>query len=285
MIFPTPNLSDATIGIQFKLIVWTTAIFISSNAFCSDAAPKLADVSADQERPTLKAKLIDYEIIREVPHSTNFFTQGLVFYNGELFESTGHYGRSKIIRYDKETLAPAVEKRLANKYFGEGAAAHQGVIYQLTWRAGTALAYDPKLFAEREGFSYEGEGWGLTSDTENLWMSDGSNQLRQITSGGEIIAVRDITFNGRALNRLNELEWINGKIFSNRWHDNRIYVVDPESGETSHYIDLTNIARPHLRKNREHVLNGVAWNPTTETLWVTGKNWPLLYELKLQNFD
>ena len=158
---------------------------------------------------------------------------------------------------------------------------HQGTIYQLTWQAETAFAYDPRRLALKEGFSYEGEGWGLTSDGDNLWMSNGSDKIHRINTSGEIQETIDITFNGVPLDRLNELEWIDGKIFANRWYDTLIYVIDTESGQVVSHLNLQELAAPEFIISIEHVLNGIAWKQETETLWVTGKNWQRLYELKL----
>jgi len=169
------------------------------------------------------------------------------------------------------------------KYFAEGATEHKGVIYQLTWRAGEAFAYSPERLAQQEGFTYEGQGWGLTSDTEHMWMSDGSDQLKKINSTGTTLSSVTVTHNGAPLDQLNELEWVNGKIFANRWHDDHIYVIDPTTGQVTHTLDLQKLAKPERSRYNENVLNGIAWHPKTQHFWITGKNWQNLYELNIED--
>lgn len=224
---------------------------------------------------------LDYEVLQQLPHSNQNFTQGLFFNEGQLYESTGHYGQSKLIRYDTDFHTPLVSRSVSAKYFAEGATAHNDTIYQLTWQAGTALAYEPRRLGKKEGFSYQGEGWGLTSDGEYLWLSDGSDQIDKLDTEGSVISSIRVTANGLPLDRLNELEWIDGKIFANRWYDNRIFVINPTSGEVTGYLDLQELAQPEVSRSRENALNGVAWNESTKSLWVTGKRWSTLYELKL----
>lgn len=228
---------------------------------------------------------LEFEILQQLPHSDNNFTQGLFFYEGSLYESTGHYGQSKLIRYKTDFHSELMARTVAPKYFAEGATEHNGTIYQLTWQAETALAYNPSRLSQEEGFTYEGEGWGLTSDGDVLWLSNGSDLLNKLDTDGEILASINVTFNGAPLNLLNELEWIDGNIFANRWYDNHVYVIDPETGRVTAHLDLQEIAAPELVLSAEHVLNGIAWNTETETLWVTGKNWQYLYELKLSEND
>ena len=243
-------------------------------------SPDLAD-----ETPFSGARSLSYEILNVLPHSTRHFTQGLFFHEEKLYESIGHYGQSALLRYSADMESIPLNRALSAKYFAEGATIHKGVIYQLTWRAGEAFAYLPKRLTKQEGFTYEGQGWGLTSDNEHLWMSDGSDQLKRIDTQGNILSTVNVTHNGNPLNRLNELEWVNGKIFANRWYDQRIYVINPTTGKVTHSLNLAALAQPELARSREHVLNGIAWQPETQTLWITGKNWQSLYELKIEAFE
>ena len=228
-----------------------------------------------------EAQALEFSVLQQLPHSQQNFTQGLFFYDGNLYESTGQYGRSKLIRYDKDFSTPLMARSVAAKYFAEGATAHNGVIYQLTWQAEIALAYEPRRLSKREGFSYQGQGWGLSSDGEHLWLSDGTSTLKKLGTDGAVLSSINISMNEVPLERLNELEWVNGKIYANRWYDNRIYVIEPSSGMVTHYLNLDSLAKPELADGQENVLNGIAWNPDTETLWITGKNWRYLFELKL----
>lgn len=244
-------------------------------------------LSSFSNNPVLsqESKALGFEILQQLPHSETNFTQGLFFYEDSLYESTGQYSKSKLIRYKDDLHSELIVKSVAPRYFAEGATDHQGTIYQLTWHAETAFAYDPRRLSEKDGFTYDGEGWGLTSDGEHLWISNGSNVINKLDTSGEVIETINVSFNGNPLDRLNELEWIDGKIFANRWYDNHIYVIDSESGAVLSHLDLQSIAAPELSVSGEHVLNGIAWNQKTETLWVTGKNWRNLYEIKLLQND
>ncbi len=223
---------------------------------------------------------LEYELVNTYNHNPGNWTQGLTFYQGNLYEGTGMTGDSRLIRYRSDFETPGYTRAMANRYFGEGISIHQNTLYQLTWKSGTAFAYDPNDLSRRGEFSYEGEGWGITSDGERMWISNGSSNLVQISTSGEILNHLPITLEGKPLNALNELEWIDGTIYANRWYDNNIYLIDPDNGEVTNYIDLDELSLPH-QSDRNKVLNGIAWNPDRQTLWVTGKYWDEMYELKL----
>lgn len=206
-----------------------------------------------------------------------------MFYEGDLYEGTGQRGDSRLIRYRDDFETPAYTRALPNRYFGEGIAVHQGLLYQLTWQAELGFIYDPNDLSPQGRFEYEGEGWGITSDGETLWMSNGSSNLLEISTQGEVLKTTEVTLDGRPLNYLNELEWVDGLVLANRWYDNGIYFIDPLSGEVEYFLNLSDLATPQ-QNSREKVLNGVAWHPERQTLWVTGKNWDELYELKLEGF-
>lgn len=220
-------------------------------------------------------------IIDHRPHSDQHFTQGLFFWDGHLYESIGRNGQSALIKYKANGRDIAVKRKLADRYFAEGAAVQGDTIYQLTWQAGLAFAYRGAMLTETSGFAYQGEGWGLTSDGEYLWLSNGSDQLSVINTEGEISRRVQVSYKGSALDRLNELEWVNGWLLANRWYDNRVYVINPASGVAEIAFDLSPLADPERRKNPDNVLNGIAWNSQTKTLWVTGKNWSSFYRMSL----
>jgi len=222
------------------------------------------------------------EFISSSPHSQEYFTQGLFFYQGHLYESIGQYGKSALIKYQQNNQTPGIQRKLDDQFFAEGATNHQGTIYQLTWRAQIALAYQGSMLSSAEGFSYSGEGWGLASDGEFLWLSNGSNKIKRIDTTGQVLEQVSVHLGEHPLDRLNELEWVNGWILANRWYDPRIYVINPISGEVSHAFDFTALASRELRTNRDNVLNGIAWNPDTEQLWITGKNWRQFYQFRLE---
>lgn len=230
---------------------------------------------------TAEPTALQYRVINTFDHNTEFFTQGLLFYQGQLYESTGQYGESQLIRYADDFVSPRVRRALEPRYFGEGIAVHQGKLFLLTWQSQTGFIFDPTAFAPLGTFAYLGQGWGLTSDGGNLWMSNGTAVLNRISEEGNILGSVPVTMDDRPLDRLNELEYIDGYIFANRWYDNDIYIIDPDNGTVVAVVDLSELAIPQLSGNPQNVLNGVAWNPDSQTLWITGKNWSALYELEI----
>lgn len=227
---------------------------------------------------------ITYEQLEKLTHAETHFTQGLLFHEGVLFEGTGEYGSSRLVRYRQDHQTPGISRPLPARYFGEGIAIYEDRLYQLTWRENEALIYSPTNLARLGSFNYQGDGWGLTADARGLWMSNGSSELRQIDTEGNIQATLQVTYNGAPLDRLNELEWVEGYFLANRWYDNQIYFIEDQSGEVEAVLDLSALAQPH-QADRNHVLNGVAWHAERRTLWITGKNWDSLYELKLLNWQ
>lgn len=226
--------------------------------------------------------LHSYRIVNAYPHDRGAFTQGLVFDRGGLLESTGGYGRSTIRRVELHSGRVVTQRRLPADLFGEGLARAGDVLVQLTWRAGRALLYDPETFDLEESVDYPGEGWGLTFDGKHLVMSDGSAILRFLSLPGfsEVrrVEVRD---RGKPVEQLNELEYIEGKIYANVWFDERIAVISAESGEVEAWIDLGGILPLPFRRSREEVLNGIAYDSRNGRLFVTGKGWPLLFEIEV----
>lgn len=225
---------------------------------------------------------IGYEVVATLPHSSENFTQGLLFHEGILYEGTGQFGKSALIRYAADLQTINLKRALAGRYFGEGIAVLDEQIYQLTWQSGSVFIYNLADFSKAGEFEIAGEGWGLTSDGQTLWMSDGTPTLRQLDAGGQVLQTRQVTWEGAPLDRLNELEWIDGLLYANRWYDSKIYLIDPESGEVQNILDLTELAQPYLGSS-ERVLNGIAWQAESATLWITGKYWPQIYQLKLQH--
>lgn len=246
-------------------------------ATCLFAAPLPGAYGA-----STKPALHTYRVVNAYPHDRGAFTQGLVFDGSTLLESTGGYGRSTLRRVELETGRVVAERRLPSHLFGEGLARAGNTLVQLTWRAGQALLYDPETLDLTGSFEYPGEGWGLTFDGEHLIMSDGSADLRFIGLP-DFIEVRrlEVRDQGTPVERLNELEYVEGRIYANVWFDERIAVVSPESGEVEAWIDLGGILPLAFRRKREEVLNGIAYDPRTERLFVTGKGWPRLFEIEV----
>lgn len=233
----------------------------------------LLGVACSQSSPSVWS----FRIINSFPHDTTAFTQGLVFHQGVFYEGTGLNGRSELRKVEISTGRVLQRRALAAQHFGEGIALFGNRIFQLTWRTNTAFVYDLESFNLLRTFTYDTEGWGLTHDGKSLIMSDGTSTLyfrnpntfaieRQVT----------VTASGRPVARLNELEYIEGKVWANVWLTNQIVVIEPRTGVVEAILDLTNLA--NLITGAD-VLNGIAYDPATRRLFVTGKLWPLVFEI------
>ena len=224
-----------------------------------------------------------YTIIRKLPHDPKAYTQGLLFHNGYLYESTGLYGESSLRKLDLDSGWPHRQKKLSARYFGEGLAFVRGVLIQLTWKAGKAFVYNSDTFEQLREFNYEGEGWGLAFDGKSLIMSDGSERLyfREPRSfrTERTLAVTD---NGRPVRFLNELEYIEGEIWANIYRSFDIVRINPSTGEVVSRIDFSGILAPEDRNGGEDVLNGIAYDADTKRIFITGKRYSHIYEISLR---
>jgi glutamine cyclotransferase len=218
------------------------------------------------------------------PHDPQAFTQGLSFKDGYLYETTGLQGRSSLRKVELATGKVLQKKELAGEFFGEGSAMVGNEIVGLTWTSHVGFVYDQKTFALKRRFNYTGEGWGLASDGARLYMSDGSNAIRVIDpkSLQEVRRVQ-VTAEGKPIERLNELEMVDGQLFANVWGTDVIARIDPLTGNVVGWIDLTNLLPPAQRgtDSADAVLNGVAYDARHHRLFVTGKLWPKLFEIEL----
>jgi glutaminyl-peptide cyclotransferase len=224
-----------------------------------------------------------FQIITSFPHDRQAFTQGLEFHDGYIYESTGLRGESTLRRVNLETGEVLQLHELEDHLFGEGLTILDDRIYQLTWQAGVGFVYDLDSFEQLSEFSYEGEGWGLANDGERLIMSDGSNVITfRDPETFEILEEITVYDDRGPVMMLNELEWIDGEIWSNIWRDDIIVVIDPETGWVTQRIDLTGLLQDeHRGEHRVDVLNGIAWDPHGERLIVTGKLWPVMYQIEV----
>lgn len=255
------------------LLLVLSALFVSGlgAAVTQDATPA----------PT--APVWGYRVVAEYPHDPDAYTQGLVMVDGVLYEGTGLEGRSSLRRVDLKTGEVLQSQALDDEHFGEGVAVYGDRIYQLTWQTGTCFVYDRETFELEETFSYETEGWGLTTDGERLIMSDGSSTLvfRDPETFEEVGHV-DVRDGGAPVNYLNELEYVNGEVWANVYQTDRIVRIDPESGQVTGWIDLTGLLEPEdFPAQGVDVLNGIALDPATGRIFVTGKLWPTLFEIEL----
>jgi glutamine cyclotransferase len=221
-----------------------------------------------------------YSVVNVYPHDTNAFTEGLVFDGGFLYESTGLYGNSSLRRVDLETGGVLQLLSLQPQYFGEGIAVVGDKIVQLTWRSHVGFVYDKASFDLLKEFDYPTEGWGLTYDGSRLIMSDGTANLYfldpvKFQRIGQV-AVHDTGL----VTELNELEYINGAVYANIWKEEKIAVINPQNGQVTAWIDLTGI-QDLKNQDPNNVLNGIAYDANGDRLFVTGKMWPHIFEIKL----
>jgi glutaminyl-peptide cyclotransferase len=222
-----------------------------------------------------------YSIVRSYPHDPRAFTQGLQYVDGILYEGTGQNGASSIRQVALETGEVLRKRDLPEQYFGEGITVLGAELFQLTWQSGVAFTYDAKTFAPRKMFTYPGEGWGLTTDGDSLIMSDGTDVLRFLNpkTFAERRRVR-VNVDGVPLRDLNELELIKGEIFANIWQTDFVARIDPASGRVTGRIDLRGLLSPRERAGVD-VLNGIAYDARGDRLFVTGKWWPRVFEIRL----
>ena len=234
--------------------------------------------------PCVAAVAVDgYKVVHVYPHDTSAYTEGLFYKNGFLYESTGELGASSIRKVQLQTGKVLQQRQLASRYFGEGIVDWKDRLIQLTWKSETGFVYALDDFTPQRTFSYPGEGWALTRDAKQLYMSDGSSVLR-ILDPDSLVATGSIlvTADGVPVINLNELEWVNGEIYANVWLTNRIARIDPDSGHVKGWIDLTGLFDASTLPNPDNdVLNGIAWDAERNRLFVTGKHWPKLFEIKL----
>jgi len=226
------------------------------------------------------AQRYTYNVVNAYPHDSNAFTQGLVFENGVLYESTGLYGQSTLRRVELETGRILQSYTLPNQFFGEGITIFGDKIIQLTWQSNKGFVYDKFSFGLLQEFSYPTEGWGITHDGSQLIMSDGTATLYSLNPETfEIVEQVDVYDTG-PVTKLNELEYIKGEVYANIWKEEKIAIINPQTGQVRAWIDLDGI-QDLENQNTGNVLNGIAYNAKEDRLFVTGKKWPNLFEIKL----
>jgi glutamine cyclotransferase len=230
-----------------------------------------------------QARRVSFEVVNSYPHDPTSFTQGLVWHDGGFYESTGQYGQSKVRRLEFPSGRVLKEVKLAPELFGEGLALVDSRLIQLTWQSHRGFVYDLDSLRLLQEFSYGTEGWGLTYDGTNLILSDGSSDLfyldPQSFKPGRKQAVR---MNGQPIHQLNELEFIDDEIWSNVWQTDLIVRIDPSTGRVKSFLDLKGILPPSDRRGPDAVLNGIAYDRTTKRVFVTGKLWPRIFEIRLK---
>ncbi len=231
---------------------------------------------------TAPAPVAGYEVVRVFPHDRNAFTQGLIYLDGFLYEGTGLAGRSSVRKTELQTGKVLQEYALPAAYFGEGLTNWGADLLQLTWTTNTGFVYDRASLKVKRSFSYSGEGWGLTNDGRRLILSDGTDTLRfldplSFQETGRL-RVRD---RGMPVRQLNELEYVRGEIWANVWQTDRIARISPQTGDVLGWIDLRGLLSPGEVTSADAVLNGIAYDSRTDRLFVTGKLWPKIFEIKI----
>ena len=225
-------------------------------------------------------KRYNIEVVREYSHDTGAYTQGLFFHGGELYESTGQYGESSLRKVDLQTGHVQRKLDFSRKYFAEGSVVLGDNLYILTWTNKVAFVYDAATLSYKQSYSYPREGWGLTTDGKSLVASDGSSRIYFLSPEFKLERTVNVTLNGRPVRYLNELEWIDGRIWANVYTTDLIVIIDPESGEVEATVNCGGLLPDSLRKPDTDVLNGIAVD-SEGRIFLTGKNWPRLYEVRL----
>ena len=249
-------------------------------------AAGIAAVAVGCSAPARPSATAGFAVVARYPHATDAYTEGLVFHDGALYESTGRYGESSLRQVELETGRVTRRLELPGDLFGEGLALLDERLYQVTWREHVALVYAVHDLSAAGSFGYAGEGWGLTTDGDGLIMSNGSNELRWLDPAtGHVLRSVSVTDEGEAVEDLNELEWIGGEIWANVWRTERIVRIDPDSGLVTGSLDLGALRTDELREDDLTVLNGIAFDADAGRIFVTGKLWPTLYEIELSGAD
>ena len=249
-------------------------------ACTAESASKAPEPQAPAVQPP--DRLYGYEVVNTYPHDPGAFTQGLFWLDGRLYESTGQVGNSGIRRVRLETGQVEQKRDLPEPYFGEGIVNWNDRILELTWQHQKGFQYDLKTFEPKGEWAYTGEGWGLTQDGRRIIMSDGTNELRFLDPNTlkETGRVK-VTFMGQPIGNLNELEYVKGEVWANVWQTDVIVRIDPATGFVVGRILLTDLLKAADRTGSEDVLNGIAYDAAADRIFVTGKKWPKLYEIKL----
>lgn len=235
-------------------------------------------VAFSQNSPT---PVQSYKILKQYIHDPTAFTEGLLFKDGFLFESTGQYGSSDIRKVKLETGEVLEKRGLPANVFGEGLTHLNGKFYQLSWTSKTAFVYSSSLKFLKT-LTYDTQGWGLTTDGKSLIQSDGTSTIYyRNPSNLKTTKKLEVTDAGKEIDQLNELEWINGEIWANVWRTERIARINPSNGKVNAWIDLTGIKPKFGTGDGDAVLNGIAYDPATKRTWVTGKYWPFLFEIEV----
>ncbi len=272
-----------------KRLIWVCSIAALALTSCSntssrnvESSSKTAVVEKVPAAAPVKPRQYGIEVVKEYPHDETSYTQGLFFQGDRMVETTGQFGESTI-----RLVEPASGKALKRfdfdrKYFVEGSVELDGNIYVLTWKNRVAFIYDAATLEYKQTYSYPRDGWGLTTDGKNLIASDGSSKLFWMDANFKLIKTLEVHLNGKPLRNINELEWVDGKIWANVYLTDMIVIIDPATGNVEGVVDCTGLLPDSLRDEYTDVLNGIAVNPSDGRIYVTGKYWKRLYEIRIK---
>jgi len=267
-----------------KYASWAITIVIIIIAFISIYYLDWLKAGEDElaSIPKKMTSEMTYEVIQSFPHDPEAFTQGLIYEGGILFESTGLYGQSSLRQVDLTTGEVLQQVDLSEIYFAEGLTDWEDSLVQLTWRENQGFVYNKEDFTQTGTFDYLTEGWGLTHDGDRLIMSDGSSTLSFLDPETfEVTGTVTVTYQGQEITKINELEYVWGEVFANIWQTDDIIRIDPDTGEVLGWIDLSGLLPEEEQTTETDVLNGIAFDPSKNRLFVTGKLWPKVYEIRL----
>ena len=263
------------------------------NANLANVSTANANTLSPNRSGSNSAPVYTYEVVNTFKHDSSAFTEGLFFQNGFLYESAGREGQSDLRKVELKSGEIKQRRKMDSKYFGEGTTALNGKVYQLTWQSGKCFVYDFNTFEPLSVLSYNGEGWGLTNDGTNLIMSDGSHQIKFIDPENfRVVRTVNVFNEGKPQIHLNELEYIKGELWANIWHsddpnilgkENYIVRLDPNDGKILGWIDLKGISQDDVDRDEENTLNGIAYDAAADRIFVTGKQWRKLFEIKLKS--
>jgi len=271
------------------IVLFSFGLGLALLGACGDRPPSSPGGAAEAASAAAIAKaegpvpIYTYEVVNVWPHDRGAFTEGLTYLKGILLESTGLNGSSTLRKVDLPTGRVLQEVRLPSQYFGEGMTVLGDKIYQLTWQSQTGFVYDLESMELEREFSYTGEGWGLTTDGRSLIMSDGTNQIRFLDPATfQVTRTISVFSQGQPLRQLNELEYVKGEILANIWETQSVARIDPATGRLLGLVDFSGLLAPEDRDSHTDVLNGIAYDAGGDRLFVTGKDWPKLFEVRLK---
>lgn len=284
--------TSKSLTLVFSISILLTPVACSKTRSNSDgqSSNSSAPVNASSaNRPAApaasqSARLVQHEVVNSYPHDAKAFLQGLVWHDGGFYESTGQYGESTLRRVEFPTGRVLKKHDLDPQLFGEGLALAGDKLVQLTWQSGRGFVYDRDSFRLLQEFKYDTQGWGLTFDGTNLILSDGSSNLYFLDpSTFKKTRTLAVTANGQPVTEINELEFIEGEIWANVWHEDIILRIDPATGKVTSYLNLKDIRPRETINDDEAVLNGIAYDSSQKRIFVSGKRWPRIFEIKLKS--